>query len=92
MVKEVSKSTDNSFGIASVVLGIFSIVFASINGIILGIIALIFANKQQSRHPTVWGRKGKMLAIIGIILSIIVIILTVFYYKNLNLIPGANLP
>ena len=93
MAKEESKhiSGDNSFGIASVVVGIFSIVFASINGLILGIIALVFANKQQKKHYTKWGKNGKILAIIGIILSVIVIIITIVLSKNLGVLPTQNL-
>ena len=93
MAKEESKhiSGDNSFGIASVVLGIFIIVFASINGLILGIIALVFANKQQKKHYTKWGKNGKILAIIGIILSIIVVVITIVFYKNLDILPTQNL-
>ena len=80
---------DNSFGVASVILGIFSIVFASVNGIILAVIALIFANKQQMRNANAWGKNGKTLAIIGIILSIVVIVVTVYTYKTLGgLVPG----
>lgn len=73
---------DNSFGIAAVVLGILSIVFASLNGIVIGVISLIFANKQQARNPNVWGKNGKALAIVGIILSVVVIILNVWLLKN----------
>jgi hypothetical protein len=71
------KKEDNSFGVAAVILGIFSIMFASLNGIILGIIALIFANKQQKLFPNHWGKYGKVLSIIGIILSLIVMVILI---------------
>jgi len=71
------KKEDNSFGVAAVILGILSIMFASINGIILGVIALIFAKKQQKRSPNSWGKNGKILSIIGIILSIIIMIVII---------------
>lgn len=78
MKKEVMKfsrvTNDNSLGVTSVVLGILSIVFASAIGVILGIIALVFAVKQQNRSANSWGKAGKILAIIGIILSIAAII------------------
>lgn len=77
------KKEDNSFGVASIILGILSIVFASINGIIFGIIALVFASKQQKRAPNAWGRRGKVLAIIGIVLSLI---LTVILLTNPGLL------
>ncbi|MBU0467239.1 MAG: DUF4190 domain-containing protein [Nanoarchaeota archaeon] len=85
MKKEAAKkqtSADNSFGIASVVLGIFSIVFASVNGVILGIIGLIFAVKQQKRAPNSWAKSGKILSIIGIILSIVVLIISAVYLTD----------
>lgn len=77
-----SKPSDNSFGVSSVILGILSIIFASLNGIILGVIALVFASKQQNRSPNVWGRRGKILAVIGLILSIIVIALNIWAFSN----------
>jgi Ni/Fe-hydrogenase subunit HybB-like protein len=80
--KEESHKSDNSFGIASVVLGILSIIFASANGIILAIIALVFASKQQKKYANSWSRAGKILSIIGIILSILAIIISVYYLKN----------
>ena len=93
MVKEDNKhvSEDNSFGIASVILGILSILFASINGLILGIVSLIFANKQIYKHSNKWGKNGKILAIIGIILSIIAIIVTIVFYKGLGILPTPNI-
>ena len=78
MKKRAATNTgDNSFGVASVILGILSIVFLSFNGLILGIIALVFATKQQNRNPNKWGRVGKILSIIGIILSVLILILLV---------------
>ena len=81
--EEHSKIDHNSYGIASVVLGILSIVFASVNGLILAIIALVFANKQTNNSANSWARAGKILSIIGIILSIIAIIVSIYYLKNM---------
>ena len=90
MKKEAKKETppksgENSFGVAAVVLGILSIMFASVNGLIFGIIGLIFAKKQQSRSPNSWGKNGKTLAIIGIILSIVIIIVLLIKPELLSL-------
>lgn len=71
------KKEDNSFGIASVVLGILSIVFSGANGIIIGVVALVFANKQMKNFKNSWGKNGKILSIIGIILSIVLIIILI---------------
>ena len=68
---------DNSFGVASVVFGILSIVLASLIGLLLGIIAFIFARKQIMIQPNQWSKTGKILSIIGIALSIIVLILLI---------------
>jgi hypothetical protein len=75
----MKKGGDNSFGVTSVVFGILSIVFASVNGIIFGIIGLIFASKQQKLSPNKWGKNGKTLAIVGIILSALIIFIAVKY-------------
>ena len=79
MKKEESKltSNDNSFGVASVVLGILSILLASLNGIILGIIALVFSQKQTAISANKWSRAGKILSIIGIIVGILTLVLII---------------
>ncbi len=71
-------SSDNSFGIASVILGILSlvcalaIIFGSLAGIILAIISLIFALKQRKIAKNSWAKWGIALSIIGLILNIVV--------------------
>ncbi len=70
----MKKSSDNSFGTASVVLGILSITLSTVPGIILGIVAIVFANKQHKLEKNSWSRAGKLLGIIGIILGIIAVI------------------
>lgn len=88
--KKFSTATvDNSLGITGVVLGILSIAFASLIGIALGITALVFAVKQQNRAPNSWGKAGKILAIIGIILSIAAIVAS-YYLASSGLL--GNLP
>ncbi len=74
-IKNHSVSGDNSFGVAAVVIGILSIVFASVNGIIFGIIGLAFSLKQKKSKKNPWSKWGAILSIIGIILSIVLIIL-----------------
>jgi protein-S-isoprenylcysteine O-methyltransferase Ste14 len=80
----MKKGDDNSFGVASVVLGILSIVFSSppLNGLILGILGFIFAKKQQNRNPNIWSRRGKILSIIGMILSVVFLIFLAWIAKN----------
>ena len=81
VAKQVSsRSMDNSFGIASVALGITGL-FSS-GGLILAIIALIFAKKQEKISSNKWSNAGKILGIIGIILGIILIISLVIKAKQ----------
>ena len=84
MAKEVVRNNDNSFGTASVILGIFSILLSSppLYGLVLGIISLIFANKQNKQHKNNWSKAGKILSIIGIVLSIIFFIFILWLQKN----------
>ena len=83
MAKEVVKD-NNSYGTASVILGIFSVLFSSppLYGVILGVISLIFANKQNKAHKNGWSKAGKILSIIGIILSIVFFIFILWVQKN----------
>jgi succinate dehydrogenase/fumarate reductase cytochrome b subunit len=81
------KKEENSFGVAAVVFGILSIIFASLNGIILGIVALVFAKKQQSLGSNKWGKNGKVLAIIGIVLSIAIMIFNIWAVNNPGILP-----
>ena len=80
----VVKSMDNSFGTASVVLGIFSIMLSSppLYGLVLGVISFIFSTKQQKKFKNGWSKSGKILSIIGIILSIVFWIVLLWLQKN----------
>lgn len=78
MVKEGASCT-NSFGIASVLLGILSVTF-SVGvilgfgvGLILGILSLIFAIVQFKKGKNGWAITGLVLSIIGILANIVVI-------------------
>lgn len=88
---------ENSFGTASVILSIFSILFSSppIYGVILGIVALIFSSKQSKVEKNKWSKWGKALAIIGIILSVIFFALFTWLARNpqwLNQLLIQNVP
>ncbi|MEK6825339.1 MAG: hypothetical protein AABY00_00980 [Nanoarchaeota archaeon] len=66
-----SRSNENSFGTASVVLGIVSLVFPSYYGLIPGIVALVFALKQRHNGNNRWAVWGCALAIIGILINVL---------------------
>jgi len=80
----VSKTDNNSFGVASVILGIFSVLFAypPLYGLILGVTALVFAKKQRNRAANSWSKAGKILSIIGIILSVLLFIALLWITQN----------
>jgi hypothetical protein len=73
---------ENSFGLMSVTLGIISIVLTNLPGLILGIVALVFAFKQEKISINNWSKAGKILSIIGIILTIIAIALNMYFFYN----------
>ena len=54
MTKE--KLTDNSFGIAGVILGILSVLSLNIVGIVLGFIGLTFSRKQNKIAKNKWSK------------------------------------
>ena len=70
-VVRASRSNDNSFGTAAVVLGVVSLVFPSYYGIIAGIVALLFALKQRSDNNNNWALWALILAILGIVANLI---------------------
>lgn len=91
MAKEAS--ADNSFGVASVVLAIVSIVLSlniiailssQICGLVLGVVAFIFAMMQKKRANNKWARAGFILSIIGAVLN-----LAIFIWIYLKLIDFA---
>lgn len=92
--REHASLNDNSFGVASVILGIFTILSpAPLYGFISGITALIFSFKQKKISKNNWSRWGLALSIIGIILNILAYILLIRNPEILNqLISQYNAP
>lgn len=72
---KVHSGNDNSFGIAGVVLGIFSLASLSFPGIILAIVGLVFSMKQKNIHENKWSKAGMILNILGIIFTVIATII-----------------
>ena len=86
MKKEEAKNQcSNSFGIASVILGILAVNFASVFGIVPGILGLIFGIKQNKISRNNWGKWGIILSLIALILSVLVIVLNLWLAKNAGL-------
>lgn len=77
MAKEVK--SEEGLGISGFTLGVVSIVLAGWLGIISSIVGYIFCHIQQKRHPIHLGRIGKILNIIGFIISLIFVIAYTYY-------------
>ena len=78
MAKEESMK-DNSFGVVSVVFGIFSVLIGSLGSVVLGLIGLLFGIKQRRIHRNKWSKWGINLSLIGIVVGIISTILIAKY-------------
>ncbi|SRR3989344_217829 len=88
-MKKEGLTTDNSFGVASVTLGVTGIALAFFSnplvGLVLGIVGLVFSKKQKMLGENVWSRRGKILGIISIILGIVLFIISIiiaFYFAQ----------
>ncbi len=70
MQKEDRKSSDNSFGIASVVLGIVgSVLGILVLPVVISIVGLIFGIIQLKKAKNNWAIWGIVLSVLGIIIS-----------------------
>ena len=67
----MAKAKSNGYGIASLVLGIVSVVifWIPLIGLVPGILSLIFANKQKRIYPNGITTAGFILGIVGIVLG-----------------------
>lgn len=76
-------TNNNSSGVASVILGILSIVFGltvfvgTLAGLVTGFIGMFFAISQIRSNKNKWSTAGLILSIVGILFNIVVIILLV---------------
>lgn len=77
--EETKKYSDNSFGTASVILGIIGLVISSLPGAIFGAVGLIFASKQRKISKNGWSKAGKILNVIAIILGLTLFVVNIIY-------------
>lgn len=72
----------DSFGLASLVLGVLGIILFLTPGvgIICGILAIHFSGKQQKIGMTEQAKFGKITGIIGLIISSLYLILVLFFF------------
>ncbi len=98
MKKESAKKhtdEDNSFGVSSTLLGLLSLLLSialPFQGFVLGIIGLVFANKQKNKQSNSWAKAGKILSIIGIVVSVILLIAVVWLAQNPQLLRQLGAP
>jgi hypothetical protein len=76
---EMSAVESGGLGTSGFTLGIVSIILAGWLGLITGIIGFSFCMVQQKKNPSKLGRIGKILNIIGVVISIALLIVTYYY-------------
>jgi len=70
----MEKPKSEGYGIASLILGIFSVLFFfsmifALFGVVCGVLGIIFANKQKNINPNGVATGGLITSIVGTILS-----------------------
>lgn len=76
---------NNSFGVASFILGLLSIVFGvALVGIIFGILGLIFGIVQYKKMKNAWAIWGIVLSGLGILISVLVIWKLVIFVQTMQ--------
>ena len=82
MKKEEIPRNDNSFGTASVVLGVVGLTLSSLIGVVLGIVGLIFGKKQNKINKNSWSKAGIIINTISIIVGIVAFI--ILFISSIN--------
>ncbi len=82
--------SSNSYGIASLVLGIVSIVLSWVPliGLIAGILGIIFYTQQKRIFPNSISTSGFITSIIGIVLSAIYFLFLIFFVTIMGSMMG----
>ena len=81
----------NDFGITSLILGIFSIIFSwsAILGIPAGIIGIVFSVKQKKIYSNGIATGGLVTSIMGLVISVLILILfIVSFVPFIRMMPG----
>jgi hypothetical protein len=86
---KAAKPADSSKGVASLVLGILSIIFSMVPllGLILAILGIVFAAKQKKIGPSRAATAGLITSIIGLVLSLLWVCALIMLFAYL--IPAA---
>jgi len=75
------KRKDNHFGVASLALGILSILFSIIPflSLIAGILGIVFAVKQKKTWYSVSAKAGLITSIVGIVITLVLMFFRLLY-------------
>ena len=86
--RKVASSDPNNFGVWSLIIGMFSVVSSPIPliGFILAIAGFFLSSAQEKREKNSWSKAGKILSIIGAVLSVLSYLLALWISKNPELI------
>ena len=84
------KSVGEGMGISGFTLGVISIIVMGWLGIITSIVGFIFCMIQQKKNPTRLGKAGIIINIISFILSVVFLIVYVYYLFPLIQQVGAS--
>ena len=84
----MAKIESTGYGIASLVLGIVSIVFcwAFIFGVVAGILGIIFYVQQRKRSPNGMAIAGLVTSIIGLVISTLYSLVWIFFLATIGAI------
>ncbi|MBS3071939.1 DUF4190 domain-containing protein [Candidatus Pacearchaeota archaeon] len=87
-MKKEGTSSDNKYGFASFILGLFTVIFffTVIPPLIMGITGTVFSLIQIKKKNNKWALAGLILSIIGIILAVILLIFFVKMISTTSLI------
>jgi heme/copper-type cytochrome/quinol oxidase subunit 2 len=86
---EASAQEDNGNGVASLVLGISSIIIPVL-GIVTGILAIIYANKQKKIQPNGMATAGLVTGIVGLVFQAITILIILAIFSFIGMLASSS--
>ncbi|MFA6073265.1 MAG: hypothetical protein WC758_04080 [Candidatus Woesearchaeota archaeon] len=84
-VVKLQKKVNDDYAVASLILGISSIVLPVI-GIVTGILAILFANKQRKIESNSMATAGLITGIIGLVFQAIMLLVLIALFSFIGII------